>query len=252
MNLPRKEPVAEAERTLRRVGWFGASAILAYLASFKVLLHLLTNGNYGYFRDELYYVAAGERLALGYVDFPPFVTLITAFTRLLLGDSTVALRFLPALTGALVVVLAGLMARELGGGRFAQGLAALAALVAPSFLVMGTFISMDAFDQLFWVSAAYVLILILKQNRPRLWLLFGLIAGLGVLTKITMLYFGLRSSPPCCSRQAAGTCSRRGRGWEARSPPCSCSLTSTGRSRMAGLRSSFGWTTGRRWTRPPP
>jgi hypothetical protein len=190
MNLPRKEPVAEAERTLRRVGWCGTSAILAYLASFKVLLHLLTNGNYGYFRDELYYVAAGERLALGYVDFPPFVALITAFTRLLLGDSTVALRFLPALAGALVVVLAGLMARELGGGRFAQGLAALAALVAPSFLVMGTFISMDAFDQLFWVSAAYVLILILKQNRPRLWLLFGLIAGLGVLTKITMLYFG--------------------------------------------------------------
>src|SRR5829696_6652502 len=190
MNVPRKGPVAEAERSLRRGGWFGATAILAYLASFKLVGHLLTNGNYGYFRDELYYMAAGERLALGYVDFPPFVALITAFTRLLLGDSTVALRFFPAVAGALVVVLAGLMTRELGEGRFAQGLAALAALVAPNFLVMGTFISMDAFDQLFWVSAAFVLILILKQDRPRLWLLFGLIAGLGVLTKITMLYFG--------------------------------------------------------------
>ena len=190
MNLLRKEPVAEAERTLRRGGWFGATAILVYLASLKLLVHLLTNGNYGYFRDELYYMAAAEHLALGYVDFPPFVALVTALTRLLLGDSTVALRFLPALAGALVVVLAGLMARELGGGRFAQGLAALATLVAPSFLVMGTFISMDAFDQLFWVSAAYVLILILKQDRLRLWLLFGLIAGLGVLTKITVLYFG--------------------------------------------------------------
>src|SRR5215208_3941989 len=163
MNVPRKEPVAEAERSLRRGGWFGATAILAYLASFKLVGHLLTNGNYGYFRDELYYMAAGERLALGYVDFPPFVALVTAFTRLLLGDSTVALRFFPAVAGALVV---------------------------PNFLVMGTFISMDAFDQLFWVSAAFVLLLILKQDRPRLWLLFGLIAGLGVLTKITMLYFG--------------------------------------------------------------
>jgi Dolichyl-phosphate-mannose-protein mannosyltransferase len=190
MNFPRKDPVAEAGRTLWRRGWFGATAILAYLASLKLLLHLLTSGNYGYFRDELYYMAAGERLALGYVDFPPFVAVVTAFTRLLLGDSTVALRFFPAVAGALVVVLAGLMARELGGGRFAQGLAALAALVAPNFLVMGTFISMDAFDQLFWVSAAFVLLLILKQDRPRLWLLFGLIAGLGVLTKITMLYFG--------------------------------------------------------------
>ena len=190
MNVRRHEPVAEAERTLRRGGWFGATAILAYLASFKLMLHLLTNGNYGYFRDELYYMAAGERLDLGYVDFPPFVALVTAFTRFSLGDSTVALRLFPALAGALVVILAGLMARELGGGRFAQGLAALATLVAPSFLVMGTFISMDAFDQLFWVSAAYVLILILKRDRPKLWLLFGLIAGLGVLTKITMLYFG--------------------------------------------------------------
>src|SRR5215218_5851828 len=190
MNVPRREPVAEAERTLRRGGWFGATAILAYLASLKLVGHLLTNGNYGYFRDEFYFMAAGERLALGYVDFPPFVAVVTAFTRFLLGDSTVALRFFPALAGALVVVLAGLMARKLGGGCFAQGLAALAALVAPSFLVMCTFISMDAFDQLFWVSAAFMLILILKQDRPRLWLLFGLIAGLGVLTKITILYFG--------------------------------------------------------------
>src|ERR687898_46202 len=177
-------------RTPRHGGWLGATAILVYLASFKLLLHLVTNGNYGYFRDELYYMAAGERLDLGYVDFPPFVALVTAFTRFSLGDSILALRLFPALAGALVVILAGLMARELGGGRFAQGLAALATPVAPSFLVMGTFISMDAFDQLFWVSGAYVLILILKRDRPKLWLLFGLIAGLGVLTKITMLYFG--------------------------------------------------------------
>ena len=106
MNVPRHEPVAEAERTLRRGGWFGATAILAYLASFKLMLHLLTNGNYGYFRDELYYIAAGERLDLGYVDFPPFVALVTAFTRFSLGDSTVALRLFPALAGALVVILA--------------------------------------------------------------------------------------------------------------------------------------------------
>ena len=108
--------MAEAERTLRRGGWFGATAILAHLASLKLVGHLLTNGNYGYFRDEFYLMAAGERLALGYVDFPPFVAVVTAFTRFLLGDSTVALRFFPALAGALVVVLAGLMARKLGGG----------------------------------------------------------------------------------------------------------------------------------------
>ena len=166
------------------------TAILVYLALAKLLLHLLTADDYGYFRDELYYMAAGERLDLGYVDFPPFVAIVAAVTRWLLGDSLLALHLFPVLAGVMVVVLTGLMARELGGGRFAQGMAALATLVAPSFLVMGTFLSMDAFDQLWWVLASYFLLLILKREKPRLWLVFGLVAGLGLLTKITMLYFG--------------------------------------------------------------
>lgn len=182
--------VARAEERTRPVLLSGG-AILILLALLKLLVHLLTAENYGYFRDELYYIAAGEKLALGYVDFPPFVALVTAFVRATLGDSLFALHLLPALAGAAVVLLAGLMARELGGGRFAQGLAALAVLVAPNFIVFGTFVSMDAFDQLFQVSAAYVLLVILKRDEPRLWLLFGLLAGLGLLTKLTMLYFGL-------------------------------------------------------------
>src|SRR5918998_334590 len=182
--------MASSERALSRWSPASENALLAYLALVKLLVHLLTNGNYGYFRDEFYYVAAGEHLDLGYVDFPPFVAIVAGVSRFLLGDSPMALRFLPALAGALVVVLAGLMARELGGGRVAQGLAALATLVAPSLLVIGTFLSMDAFDQLVWVSAAYVLLLILKRGEPRLWILFGIITGLGLLTKVTVLYFG--------------------------------------------------------------
>ena len=169
---------------------FGATAVLVYLALVKLLLHLLTAGNYGYFRDEFYYITASQRLDLGYVDFPPFVVLATGATRAVLGDSLLALHLLPALAGAAMVVLTGLMARELGGGRYAQGIAALATLVAPNILAYGAWLSMDAFDQLFWVSAAYVLILILKRDEPGLWLLFGLVAGLGLLTKVTMLYFG--------------------------------------------------------------
>src|SRR5215211_3926752 len=191
----RGDPTARAGGTVpegrcTRRALLGGGTILILLAVVKLLLHLLTAENYGYFRDELYYIAASERLALGYVDFPSFVALATAFARATLGDSLLALHLLPALAGAAIVVLAGLMARELGGGRFAQGLAALAVLVAPNFLVFGTFISMDAFDQLFQVSAAYVLLLILKRDQPRLWFLFGLLAGLGLLTKLTILSFG--------------------------------------------------------------
>ncbi|MCA1740557.1 MAG: glycosyltransferase family 39 protein, partial [Actinobacteria bacterium] len=175
---------------LRRWLWSGP-AVVVFLAFVKLLVHLLTAGNYGYFRDELYYMAAGEHLAPGYVDFPPFVALVAAATHAVLGDSPIALHVFSALAGAAVVVLAGLMARELGGGRFAQGLAALAVLVAPNFLVFGTWLSMDAFDQLWWVLASYVLLLILKRDRPRLWPLFGLVVGLGLLTKVTVLFFGL-------------------------------------------------------------
>jgi dolichyl-phosphate-mannose--protein O-mannosyl transferase len=158
------EKTSEVRRTHRSL--LGGDAILFLLGLVKLLVHLLTAGNYGYFRDELYYIAASEHLSLGYVDFPPFVALATALARATLGDSLLALDLLPALAGAAVVVLTGLMARELGGGTFSQGLAALAVLVAPNFLVFGTFISMDAFDQLFWVSAAYVLLLILKRDEP--------------------------------------------------------------------------------------
>src|SRR5918995_5609379 len=191
----RDDPAVTADVTVQRgrsarPRLLGANTVLVLLALLQLLVHLLTAENYGYFRDELYYMAAGERLGLGYVDFPPFIALVTAFVRATLGDSLLALRLLPALAGAAVVVLAGLLARELGGGRFAQGLAALAVLVAPNFLVFGTFISMDAFDQLFQVSATYVLLLILKRNEPRLWPLFGLFAGLGLLAKLTILSFG--------------------------------------------------------------
>src|SRR5918998_445313 len=96
----------------RRPRWalLGGGTILFLLALVKLLVHLLTAGNYGYFRDELYYIAASERLDLGYVDFPPFVALATALARATLGDSLLALDLLPALAGTAVVVLAGLFA----------------------------------------------------------------------------------------------------------------------------------------------
>src|ERR671911_1125638 len=114
--------MASSERALSRWSPASENALLAYLALAKLLVHLLTNGNYGYFRDEFYYIAASERLDLGYLEFPPFVAFVMAFSRLMLGDSPVALRLFPSLAGASVVVLSGLMARSLGGGRFARAL----------------------------------------------------------------------------------------------------------------------------------
>jgi Dolichyl-phosphate-mannose-protein mannosyltransferase len=147
-------------------------------------------GRYGYFRDELYYVACGERLAWGYVDHPPLVALIARVTTELFGTSLVGLRLLPILTGSAVVLVAGLLARELGGGRFAQVLSALCVLIAPAYLFTFHILSMNVFDVLLWALGALVLARLLRTESPRLWLLFGLIAGLGLLNKWSFLFFG--------------------------------------------------------------
>jgi hypothetical protein len=166
--------------------------VVTTFALAKLLIHLLTNafGGYGIFRDEFYYLACAHRLDLGYVDQPPLSIYILAFNGLLFGDSLFALRLLPAIAGALTVFVVGLMARRLGGGTFAAGLACLAAIVSPISLGYDTIYSMNCFDLLLWALGSYVLILILEEDRPQHWLILGVIIGLGLLNKISMGWFG--------------------------------------------------------------
>jgi hypothetical protein len=160
------------------------------LAALAVFIHFLFNRQYGYFRDELYYAACGEHLAWGYVDHAPLVAVASAFTRALFGDSLFALRLLPALSAAPKVLLAGWMAREAGGGKFSQFFAALLVLLAPIYLTFDNFLSMNAFEPVFWMLCAAIVLRILNGGNPRLWLLFGVVAGLGLLNKHSMLFFG--------------------------------------------------------------
>jgi 4-amino-4-deoxy-L-arabinose transferase-like glycosyltransferase len=163
------------------------TALVAGLALLPVLAHLLTGTNYGFFRDELYYIDAGQHLAAGYVEFPSFIALLAAGIHALCGDALLAYHVLPALAGACLILLSGLMARAMGGGRLAQALTAVACVVAPLFLSMDSLFTVDAFDELWWVLAVYALVLLIKRDRPRLWLLFGLAIGLGLLTKLTIV-----------------------------------------------------------------
>jgi hypothetical protein len=178
-----------------QVSWLSGTALVAYLALAKFLLHVATAGNYGYFRDEFYFMDAGRRLALGYVDFPPLVAVLAACVHRFLGTTPLAWRVLPAAAGALVVFLTGEMARRLGGGRVAQVVAALASLFAVTFLVVDSFFSMNPFDELWWALALYLVLLILQDQaygaggaRPVLWLALGLALGLGLLTKESIVF----------------------------------------------------------------
>ena len=166
--------------------------LLLALAFVKFLVHFANNlnGAYGFFRDEFYYIACTDHLAFGYVDQPPLSILLLKISRIFFGDSLAAIRLFPALAGALTVLLTGLIAKEIGGKRFAQLFAGLCVLLAPMFLAMNSFYSMNAFDILFWTAAAYIITLWIKWKDPGAWILLGVVLGLGLQNKISILWLG--------------------------------------------------------------
>lgn len=181
----------QSEATRRPLPWYaGGMSIVAAIALIKTAIHLYADRFYGYFVDELYFIACSKHLAAGYVDQPPLIAFIVRLERMLFGDSLQAIRFLPALAGGATVLLAGWMARELGGKRFAQGMAALATLMCTGYFAFDHYVSMNAFEPLFWMGAAAVVIRIVKTGNQKLWLWFGVIAGFGLENKHSMLFFG--------------------------------------------------------------
>ena len=186
--------------------WLAPLAIGAYFAVFKLLLHFVFNSNYGYFRDELYFLACSEHLAWGYPDHAPMVALMARASRVLFGDSLFAIRFFPAVAGALKIFLTALLVKEFGGKRFAAFLACLCVLCAPIYLAIDNLLSMNSLEPVFWMLSVYFAIRATKGGIPRgsrgaendsptvdsskYWLLFGLFAGLGLMNKHSMLFFG--------------------------------------------------------------
>jgi 4-amino-4-deoxy-L-arabinose transferase-like glycosyltransferase len=160
------------------------------LAALKFLFHMITAPLYGFFIDEIYFLAAGQHLAWGYVDFPPLTAVQAWLTRHLFGDSPYSIRLFPALAGAATVLIAGAIVRELGGGRFAQFLGALVVVFAPGYLIFCSYLSMNSIELVVWGGCALIVIRIVKRQDPRLWPWFGLLAGIGLLNKHTMLVFG--------------------------------------------------------------
>jgi hypothetical protein len=179
--------VADPKRTRAA----GPVAIVAIAAVATLAIHLLTNGQYGYHRDELYYLASGQHPAFGYVDYPPLTPLLARLDAMLLGDSTWALRLLPSLVGAGLVVLTAVLARELGGARNAQALAAVAA--ASSLLLLGAnwLFQTVTFDMFWWIAALLLFTRLIRTSDSRLWIPIGIVLGLGLETKFTIIGLGI-------------------------------------------------------------
>lgn len=160
----------------------------------KLLLHCLTTAwsahlGYGIFRDELYYIVCGQHLAWGYVDHAPMVALQARVASSLFGHELIGLRFFSALAGAARLFLTGMLAWALGGRRTAQALSMLGVLLAPQFLGIDSYLSMNSFEPVFWMAALLALVLLARGASTRWWLVFGLAGGLGLENKPSMLIF---------------------------------------------------------------
>jgi len=192
--LPPDNSASHEHQDSRTFPWYKDRALLLLLvlAFAKLMIHLVANATvaYGYFRDELYYVACANHPALGYVDQPPFSIFLLGAWKSLFGVSLFSLHFPPALAGAATVFLAGLIARELGGGLVAQGMASLVTLVSPVYFSIDSSYSMNSLDVLVWTLAAYLLVRIIKTEDRRLWLALGLLLGIGLLNKISVFWLG--------------------------------------------------------------
>ena len=168
---------------------FTDTNVLLLLGLALFLLHMFTNHQYGFHQDEMVVLDNANNLDWGYVEYPPLTPFLARIELTLFGLSLVGARTFSALAFSIILVLTGLMARELGGGRSAQILAALAASIAPFALIQGALIQYVNFDFLWSVLIAYLVIRLLKTEDPRWWIAIGAAIGLGMMTKYTMVMF---------------------------------------------------------------
>jgi len=177
---------------MRRDGEGRAGSIAIYAAFFAAKFALLAsvNGRYGLFRDELYYLDCARHLGWGYVDHPPLSIAVLWISTQLFGDGFWGVRLPGYLAGCATVVLAGMLTRAIGGGRFAQLLVCTAMLFSPVYLALASFYSMNPIDHVFWLGAVLVLVKLIETEGPRWWLLFGAVCGLGLMNKLSVIFLG--------------------------------------------------------------
>lgn len=180
------------ESRMSRKEWLlSGPALVGYVALLNLALHLALSPYHDYQRDELYFIACGRHLAWGYVDIGPLAMWLGRLGHELFGETPFGLRFFSCVASAATVMLTGLIARELGGGRFAQFLAALCVPVTTAWMMAHSILSLPSFEPVFWAGCALLLIRILRTGRSRLWVWFGVVAGVGLLNKFSMAFFGV-------------------------------------------------------------
>lgn len=179
----------KSQAPARAAGIQSGTAIVFAIAAAVALIHILTNSRYGLHRDELQFLSDARHLDLGFVAYPPFTPVIERISMGLFGLSLVGLRLFSVITQAAAIVVTGLMARELAGGRLAQIVASFSIALAPLPLFEGTEFQYSTFDYLWWTLIAYFIIRLLQTENPRWWIAVGITTGIGLQTKYSICFY---------------------------------------------------------------
>lgn len=178
----------DPDRVREDIAWTQLSTVATILAALALGTAFVPG--YGYMADELYFLSCADRLAWGYVDHPPFSIAVLAGFGAVLGDSLAATRLIPALFGGATVFVLGLLVRELGGGKKAQLLTAVAWVAAPGVQALASYHSMNVIECLLWSLSALFVARLTRETDERCWVLLGLVLGIGLLNKLSTLWLG--------------------------------------------------------------
>ena len=166
-------------------------ALLAAIAAAFALAHILTNGQYGFHRDELQFLSDARHLDWGYVCYPPFTPFVERIALGIFGVSLIGLRLFSVLAQSAVILVTGLMARDLGGGRLAQLMAALAVGLSGVPIFEATEFQYTSFSYFWWILVCWFVIRLLDSEDPRWWIAIGIAIGLGLESKYSVAFFVL-------------------------------------------------------------
>ncbi|MDX1940354.1 MAG: glycosyltransferase family 39 protein [Saprospiraceae bacterium] len=171
-------------KSLPKIEW----AVILSVAAAKLIFHLFTNVNYGFHRDEMLYLALGRHLDAGYWSNPPLIGWIAWFIQAFLSDSMFAVRLVPSLLGTSILIITALIAREMGGGKYAQFLAAFGMLVSPALVRSSWLFQPVIIDVFFWTFSTYFIIKYLQSKEKQNIIYFGITIGLGLLNKYNLAF----------------------------------------------------------------
>jgi hypothetical protein len=177
---------------LRRLIRFRLSPEILIIACFafaKIIFHLILP-EYGYHRDEMYYVAIADGFSFSNLDMPPVAPLYLKLFLTLFGHSIKVVHLAASVCGAVVIVLGCLTARELGGKRYAMILTGTF-LLWSGLVIFGSLYTYDDVSFVLWAAVLYLIVRMLNGSDQRLWLIVGFLLGIGMLTKLTILFLGL-------------------------------------------------------------